>query len=172
MNIRDYWEKALKQTEIIRPRVQSLQTFQPTAVDYIFLAESLVNRGDTVVRRGGVIVEKPSLFLPPNNPQFEGFDFEKEFSGGPEDLRAFFLIRGVRFPSMKYSHTTHHLDVFEGRLEGAVRHYLEQLQKKEDVLTGLFSGPEDCWQFSVLIFVCSQIARSAGNDLRNLFGDL
>ena len=34
--------------------------------------------------------------------------------------------------------------------------------------TGLFIGPEDCWQFSVLIFVCSQILKSAEGDIQKL----
>lgn len=171
MSINDYWEKALKKTEIIRPRVQTLQTYGPTQVGYIFLAKSLLNQGDTVVRRGEVMVEKPALFLPPNHPQFDGFESEKGFSWQDEALRSFFLVRGVRFPSMKYNNKVHGLDVFEGDLGKAVRHHLDRLQKTEDVLTGLLSGPEDCWQFSVLIFVASQISRSAGSDLRNLLGD-
>jgi len=171
MNIDDYWEKALKRTEILRPRIQALQTFGPTQVGYVFLAESLVNEGDTVVRQGEVLVEKPALLLPPNHPQFDGFDFEKEHSWGEETLRNFFLIRGVRFPSMKFNNKVQALDIFEGSIGTAIRYHLNRLQKTEDVMTGLLSGPEDCWQFSVLVFVAGQIARSAGNDLRYLLGD-
>jgi len=41
MDIHDSWEKALKATEIIRPRVQPLQTFEATQIPYVFLAESV-----------------------------------------------------------------------------------------------------------------------------------
>ena len=78
MNIQDGWEKALKYTKIIRPRPKDLLTFEATEVPYIFLSESLVNLGDTVVRKGQIMVEKPAIILPSNMPQFEGFDFEKE----------------------------------------------------------------------------------------------
>ncbi|MBI4711459.1 MAG: hypothetical protein HY767_03240, partial [Candidatus Omnitrophica bacterium] len=94
MYIHDYWEKALKSTEIIRPRVQPLQTFEATQIPYVFLAESAVNQGDTVVRKGEVTVDKPSIILPPNLPQFEGFEFDKEFSGVEDYLTTFLFVRG------------------------------------------------------------------------------
>ena len=75
MDIQELWERALKNTEIIRPRVQELHTFSSTQLPYVFLSESSINAGDTVVRKGEVLVEKPSLILPADSPQFEGFSF-------------------------------------------------------------------------------------------------
>jgi len=65
MGIHESWEKALKMTEIVRPRVQPLATFEATQIPYIFLAESLVNHGDTVIRKGEITIDKPSIILPP-----------------------------------------------------------------------------------------------------------
>ena len=31
-----------------------------------------------LVRKGEIIVQKPALVIPPNNPQFYGFDFDEE----------------------------------------------------------------------------------------------
>ena len=75
MKAYENWEKALKKTEIIRPRIQSMMTFSETSMPYILLSESSINMGDTVVRKGEVVVERPTLILPPNIPQFEGFEF-------------------------------------------------------------------------------------------------
>lgn len=169
MDIRESWEKALKHTEIVRPRVQPLQTFETTQIPYVFLAESSINRGDTVVRKGEVSVEKPSIILPPYLPQFEGFEFEKKFSGVDDYLTTFLFVRGIRFPSMKYENKTASLDVREEKLSKAVESFLQVLQRQENISTGLVIGPEDCWQFSVLIFICGQITRSAEGDIRNLF---
>ena len=74
MDIEKTWEKALKNTEIIRPRVKPLNTFKITHLPYIFLAESSVNVGDCVVRMGEALVEKPAIMLPPDSPQLDGFD--------------------------------------------------------------------------------------------------
>ena len=169
MDIHESWEKALKLTEIVRPRVQPLSTFEATQIPYVFMAESVVNHGDTVVRKGEVTVEKPSIILPPYMPQFEGFEFEKNFPGVEDYLTTFLMVRGIRFPSMKYENKVNSLDVREEKLQAEVDHFLKLLQKQENVSTGLVIGPEDCWQFSVLILVCSQILRSADGDLRKIF---
>lgn len=172
MDIQEYWEKALKHTEIHRPRVRPLLTFEATRLPYIFLAESLVNQGDTVVRRGEVLVERPSLILPSDFPRFEGFDFEKEWHTSQDVITNFLLFRGVRFPSLKYNNRTSSLEVYEGGLSKAIKHYLKELEHSENVSTGLMSGPEDCWQFSVLIFICAQVIRSADGDIRKLLEEL
>ncbi len=168
MDIQDRWEKALKKTRIIRSRAQELQTFSDTNLPYTFLSEAIINAGDTVVRKGEVIVEKPAIILPSNLPQFEGFDFEEEFSLGQDMVTNFLLVRGVTFPSMKYDNKTQSLNIYEGHIDKAIAYYSDMLQRKEDVHSGLVVGPEDCWQFSVLIFICSQVARSANSDIRRL----
>ena len=168
MDIEKTWEKALKYTEIIRPRVEPLHTFKTTHLPYVFLAESSVNEGDCVVRKGEVLVEKPSIILPPDSPQLEGFDF-KDVSRHQQDMIInFFLVRGIGFPSLKYNNKTYSLDIFEGRLSKAIKKYTHELQKEENVTSGLVIGPEDCWQFSVLIFVGMQILRSTDNDIKNI----
>ena len=168
MDLPKSWNKALKHTEIIRSRVQALMTFSETLVPYIFLSESTINPGDTVVRKCEILVERPSLILPANNPQFEGFEFEKEDYSDDNSIINFLLVRGVSFPSLKYNNKTLSLDIHEGRLNQAITHYLQQLQQEENVSTGLITGPEDCWQFSVLIFIGSQIVRNADTDIRKL----
>ncbi len=171
MDVQERWEKALEKTEIIRPRVQDLYTFSHTDLPYIFLSESSINTGDTVVRKGSVTVEKPSLILPLGLPHFEGFDFEKDSGATDDKVASFLLVRGVKFPSLRYNNKTYSLDIFEGRLSKAIEQFRDKLQREEDVLTGLIIGPEDCWQFSVLIFICTQVMRSADGDIRRLMED-
>ncbi|MCM8775914.1 MAG: hypothetical protein NC930_06155 [Candidatus Omnitrophica bacterium] len=170
MDIQDKWGKALRHTEIIRSRILPLATFAETHLPYVFLAESSVNTGDTVVRRGEVIVDRPAIILPSNLPQFFGFDSEEE-KFDYDALTNFFLVRGVRFPSLKYNNKTHSLDIREGKLKDAIEFYLHELQKQENTTTGLIVGPEDSWQFSILIFICYQASRSADNDIRKLLDD-
>ncbi len=171
MDIQENWERALKQTEIIRPRVLPLKPFAETRVPYLMLAESSVNRGDTVVRRGEVVVERPAIVLPFNLPRFEGFEFEEKMHTPEDMITNFFLVRGVTFPSLKYNNRTDSIQVYEGSLSKAIDHHLASLQKDENVSAGLVAGPDDCWQFSVLIFVAGQILRSANGDIRSLMDD-
>jgi hypothetical protein len=64
------------------------------------------------------------------------------------------------------------VDIYEGGLKKAIEQNLEKLQRQEDVLTGLITGSEECWQFSVLIFICTQVARSAQTDVKKLLEEL
>jgi len=171
MDIEKIWKKALQSTEIIRTRVQALMTISDTNVPYILLSESSINLGDTIVRKGNVLVKKPSLLVPPNNPQFSGFEFDGEEAINQDSLINFLIVRGVTMPSFMYDNKTNSLDVYEGKLSNAIKHYQGILQKQENIQTGLIAAPEDCWQFSLLIFICTQIAKNADNDIRKLLDD-
>lgn len=171
MDIRELWEKALGETQILRPRIKDLQAFSSTQLPYLLLCASSVNAGNTLVRKGEVVVEKPSLIVPVNSPQFEGFDFDKDPQINQDILTNFLIIRGVRFPSLKYNNKTASLDIYEGDLEKAVSYYSDMLARQEDVDTGLVSGPDDCWQFSLLIFICSQVVRSTDSDISKIIDE-
>jgi hypothetical protein len=72
---------------------------------------------------------------------------------------------------MKYSNKTVSLDLREGSIKDAIAYYSRQFEKEENVLTGLVTGPEDCWQFAVLIFIASQVFRQTDNDIQKLLGE-
>lgn len=171
MDVHEAWKKALKETDIIRSRVQSLQTFQETHVPYVLLSASSINVGDTVVRRGEVLIDRPSLILPPNIPQLEGFSLEDLQPFEQESMINFLLVRGISMPSLKYDNKTHSLDVFEGDVQAAIGHYGNLLQRQENTAAGLLTGPEDVWQFSLLIFICAQIAKNSAADIRRLLDE-
>ena len=168
MDFDNLWEKALKFTEIVRTRIQILRTKEDTNVPYILLTESSINLGDTVVRKGVIKITSPSLIVPPNNPQFNGFDFKEEDPLDKNSLVNFFLVRGVHLPSFNYDNKTVSMDVFEGSLNKTVKHYEQQLQQEENINTGLIIGNEDSWPLSLLIFVCSQITKNANQDIKHL----
>lgn len=165
------WEKALRETEIVRSRVMGLQTFNETHVPYILLSPSTVNEGDTVVRTGEVLVHRPSLILPPNIPQLEGFEFDDEDSFKEDSMINFLMVRGITLPSMKYDNKVFSLNVFEGKIPEAIGVYGNRLQREENTLAGLICGPDDVWQLSLLIFICSQIAKNSTTDIRRLLDE-
>lgn len=173
MNIYETWIKALKHTQIISSRVKSLRVDGDTPMPYIFLAESSINHGDTVVRKGEVAIQKPSLILPPNLPQFEGFDFDngRITDSLPTSIANFFFVRGIHIPSYHYNNTTSIMDVFEGRLSKAIAYYRDELQRQENVYTGLIVGLEECWQFSILLYNCAQVIKNADHDIQRLLDE-
>lgn len=168
MNLEEQWQKALKATELVRARVLPLSTFETTPLPYVFLGASGLNPADTVVRKGEIAVEKPAIVLPENFPQFEGFEFGGAAGAGHDFVTTFLLLRGIKFPSFKYHNTTETLDVYEGHISKAADYWKDKLSKMEDVRTGLVCGPEDAWQFSLLILVAHQVLRQADGDIRKL----
>lgn len=171
MSIHESWERALSKTEIIRSRIKALATFEATHMPYVFIAESSINQGDCVVRKGEIVVEKPAIILPEQSPGFNGFEFKDDLALGRQFLENFFMVRGIRFPSMRYSNKTEWLDIFEGKLQKAISHYSDDLSRREDIQTGLVIGPEDTWQFSIIILICAQITRQAEGDIRRLLDE-
>src|ERR1700733_10963615 len=171
MDMHSAWEKALRETDIVRSRVIGLQTFSETHVPYILLSPSMINLGDTVVRTGEVLVQRPSLILPPNIPQLEGFNFEGEGSFQENNMINFLMVRGISLPSMKYDNKISSLNVFEGKIDDAIGVYGNRLQREENTSAGLICGPDEVWQLSVLIFVCSQIAKNSSADIRRLLDE-
>lgn len=168
MDLQGLWDKARRHTEILRMRLQDLATFDHTLVPYVFLAESALNPGDTIIRKGKILVERPAIILPNFSPQFEGFAFDPELHLNDDVLATFLLVRGIQFPSLRYRHEVSSLDVRDGPLQGAVKDVQEQLMRAEDTTTGLLIGPEDAWQFSVLLLVGALVVRSAEGDLRRI----
>lgn len=172
MDIEQMWEKAQAKTEIIRGRIRALPTFATTRVQYIFLAESAVNVGSTVVRNGKVIIEKPLILLPEDLPQFEGFDFEEDLEIEQAAMQMFFLMRGIRFPSLKYNNRVETLDLEDESLSKTIEKYKRELEQKENVNTALIIGPEDCWQFSIILYMANLISRCIKGDIMNIIGKI
>lgn len=168
MNLANRWQKAVRQTNVLRWRKTHLATFDNTILKYSFLGESSVNSGDTVQRKGRIVVHKPLLILPESMPQFEGFDFLKDLGVDEDELSRFLLIRGVSFPSLKYRHETDSISVLEKPLDDATKYILEKLDKENNTDTGLLVGPEDCWQLSVIIYAGGLMSRSASRDINRL----
>lgn len=169
MSIEELWQKAISKTEIYRARLRYLYTFDQTTLPYIYMAESALNAGDVVVRQGNIVAERPLVFMPGNMPQLEGFQIDdKNLNIGNDAVASFLFMRGITFPTMKYLNQTIKLDVIPGPLSKAVNRYKKDLEKKEDIDTGLLVSPEDCWQFAVLIYAAALAGKSIPEDVKNI----
>lgn len=171
MDLEKTWRKAVEGTQIEKSWIGYLNTYSSTVLPYIVLSKSLVDDSDTVVRKGKIEVSRPLIYLPDHTPIFEGFEFEKnEIS--ENSLLTFLLIRGISFPSMKYSNVIYSLDIENLNLDETIKKYKQELERLEDVHTGLIVGPDDCWQFSLLIYVAALTAKSAPHDIKKFLEDL
>ncbi|MBI2191459.1 MAG: hypothetical protein HYU36_05695 [Planctomycetes bacterium] len=165
MGLREDFHRAIQETEIHRHRQTRLLTYGGTELPYVWLGESAVNMGDTVVRRGVVRVEKPQLLLVQQPLQFEGFEYGEE----KQESSAFLALgRIASFPPGKYSNIETRLDIYEGSLQQALTHYKRDLEAREDALTGLVSGPSDIWAVSLFVYVGKMVEHSAVDDIQEL----
>lgn len=165
MGLKEDFQRALRETEIHRHREATLLTVGSTELPYVWLGESAINMGDTVIRRGFVRVEKPQILLVHAPIQFEGF----EYGDNPNESGAFLALgRIASFPPGKYSNIEMQLDIFEGPLRKAIGHFSELLDQKEDASTGLVTGPADIWALSLFVYVGNMVAKSVPDDLHNL----
>ncbi|HAW49698.1 TPA: hypothetical protein DCX16_01925 [bacterium] len=167
MTLEEFWEKARNETQVLRARAKPLSDLQSTIIDYLLLAESQANPGNTVVRKGKVWVHKPLIILPKEVPIFEGFDFEDM-----DDVPSFMFMRGVQFPALKYSNIIDSIEIYRGVLSSAIDDFMERLQQMEDIKTGLIKGIEQGWQFSVLIYVAFLVLRQVPSDIRRIIEDI
>jgi hypothetical protein len=172
MDLQDAWEKAAKETEIIRCRWCVLSPSKTEELSYIFLSESEINLGDTLVRKGKVLIHKPSIILPYHCPRFDGFGFEKDYGVNNEIVKTFLLVRGVSLPSFEFTNEIAGIVLHEGSLDSAVKHCLDEFERTEDIETSLVCGPGDCYHFSILVFVAAMVGRSASSDLEKLMNDI
>jgi hypothetical protein len=171
MDIEKYWEKAIRHTEIERARIGYLNVNTSTVLPYVILSESMLDNSDTVVRKGKIEVTKPVIYLPDHTPILEGFEFQdKQIS--ENSLITFLILRGVNLPSLKYSNILYSLDIESSPLSETIKKYKQELTKVEDVHTGLIIGPDDCWQFSLLIYVAGLVVKSAPQDVKKFLEEL
>ena len=141
-------------------------------------AESVDETREIASQLGARVIVQPWLgFARQKNAALEhsthdwilSLDADEEFD--QTSFINFLIVRGITVPSLRYDNKTSALDVYEGKLSEAIKHYGDLLQRTEDVRTGLLAGPEDCWQFSILIFICSQIVKNADQDIQRLLDE-
>ena len=172
MSLEEHWNEALKRTEIVRLPVKRLLTFGVSQCDYIFLAPSVVNQGDTVVRKGKIDIDRPNIIMPDHRPDFEGFNSEDTAGIKDEQLRQFFYVRGISFPSLKYRNEPYELDLYEGSVNAAEKVYLDKVRTQENVSTGIVIGVDAAWQFSVILLACHMIDTHIDNDLKAILNHI
>ncbi|MCX7957273.1 MAG: hypothetical protein N2643_05245 [Endomicrobia bacterium] len=167
IDINKKWQQAINETRIVRSRYKKLETFKKTIVPYVLISQSLVNKGETVVRRGKVEVSPALIHLPYTGFEFKGFNFEETTHYNEETIKSFLLVRGINLPPLKYNNEQVKLEVVNKSLKEAINHYQKIFQRIEDIDTGLIVSIPDIWQFSLLLYIIHLVKKSADNDLKN-----
>ena len=91
-------------------QVFAVSPYTLCSVPSLLTGRSWVEHG--VIHKGEV--------LPEDMPQFEGFDFNEELNMEGDSVQTFFLMRGIRFPSLKYNNSVEKLDLEESSLAKSI----------------------------------------------------
>jgi hypothetical protein len=169
MNPNDAFNAAIETTKVIKKRQSSLFTFGITKLPYYFIAQSEIDPHDTVTREGKVNVEKPQIYIPGYNPQFQGFEFEDDISMDEDELKYILLTRRIILPSLRYIHSEKNLTVERVSLDEKVNSICNQLDRKSDTGTAVIRGKDKFFPFPLLIYVGEMIFRSTGSNLTDIF---
>jgi len=161
MDFNEALQFASNATSIARTRKNLLYTFGSTRLPYVCLSEVEGETGHITIRRGEVTAEPPKIALPGENFSFEGF----ESADGEEEIPHLLLARRINMPPAKYIHRADSTQKKVGSLNDLVEQAVESLEKANDIRTAVISGPDRFWTLSVLLYVGSQMVRSASSNV-------
>ena len=164
MNFEEKYRYALEHSKIHRYRQSNLFTFGTTRLPYVLAARSSINSGESIIRRGEIVTEKPSIMLQNNEPSFSGF------SDNDGDAQQLSVLFGRRFhlPAMRYRNDNASMDLSTKNVTQVINESLEALDRENNLRTAVISGPEDCWQFSLIIYAGEMMQRSAPGNIREM----
>lgn len=167
MEMEEAFRMAQADTQFIRVRKNLLYTFGATRLPYICLSQSLNRSDDVVVRRGEVMAERPQIAVPGMDFSFEGFG-GADMSGEGDGV-AVMLARRILMPPSKYVNKPGQEITEPGPLSEAIQRAVNRLENDNDVRTAVISAPERVWGLSILLYIGSQVTRSAPSNVQEHF---
>ena len=158
------WARASEQTRLHRTRKHDLYTFGATRLPYIFLAESAINTGDTVIRRGEISTDKPAIILGHGDaPQFEGFQ-----DSNNDERDQILFARAFRFSGLNVQNQGMQMDIVARETAALCDELMEELDSNRDSRTAIIEGPEDLWGLSLIFYAAKMTSRSAPGNMRDI----
>jgi hypothetical protein len=163
-NFEERWARATDKTHLHRTRKHDLYTFGATRLPYIFLAESAINVGDTIVRRGEISTEKPAIFLGGSqSPRFEGFQDSEE-----DQKDQLLFARAFRFPGLNVQNQHMQMELVAREASALCDELMSELDDQRDSRTAVIEGPEDLWGLSLIFYAAQMTSRSAPGNMREM----
>lgn len=164
MEMEEAFRMAQEDTRFIKVRKNLLYTFGSTRLPYICISQTQDSADFVMVRSGEIMADKPQIALPGEMFSFEGFeDLWEEFS---QDDPVVALARRISMPPSKYVNKAESQKREPGPVSEAIQRVMNRLENDNDVRTGVIEAPDKVWGLSVLLYVGSQVARSAQSNVQ------
>lgn len=147
--------EAVRQTIVIRPPKQLLDTFGATNIGYYMVTSPVYadienKTKETVVREGRVIANRPRVVTPYYLSRLEGFS---------PDAKHYFdsLVQqhGPDAPGIYYTYRNEpgELTIVPDSMQMVIERLNSEIEIKKDPLMAIIKGKDDMWDVSLLKFV-------------------
>jgi hypothetical protein len=166
----DRIKQAVRHTEILRAPKQSLYTFGTTNIYYYLLTCPVYTKpteetGETVIREGRVIAQKPRIVTPYYLAHLEGFS--------PEARRYFEALmnqygQNVAGLFYTYKNEPKELNIVSDNLLSVVDKLNAEIDKRGEHLAAIIKGEDQLWDVSLLKFIFELTRRSAQDNMMQL----
>ena len=169
--------QAVKRTEILRAPKQSLATFGTTNIYYYLVTEPVYSelvknvtepkatQGETVVREGRVIAERPRIVTPYYLSRLEGFSSEARGY-----FEALLKAHGPDAPGLFYTYKNEpkELNIVSDNLLSVVNKLNAEIDKRGDPLTSIIKGEDELWDVSLMKFIYEMTRSSLRENLMQM----
>lgn len=163
-------EYAARHTEILRHPRQHLATFGITNIYYYMVTEPSYadvagGTGETVIREGRVVADRPKIVTPYYLSRLEGFSY---------DARRYFdmllSMHGADAPGLIYTYKNEPkgLNIVSDNLLSVVAKLNDEIDRNNDPLASIIRGQDDLWDVSLLKFIYEITNRSLPSNVAQL----
>jgi len=161
--------RAVLGTEIVRLPSQRLATFGTTNIHYYLVTEPAYAKpgqsGESVVREGKVVAERPRIVTPYYLTRLEGFgaDARKYFEmllndSGPD-------AAGIIYA---YRNELEQTSIVTDKPVNVVGRLADEIDRNQDPLTTLLRGIDELWDVSLLKFIHELTRQSVSGNLKEM----
>ena len=159
-------EYAISHTDLVRLPEQRLNTFGVTKVHYYLLTEPMDSVGETRIREGQVIAERPRIVTPGYFLNvFEGF-------GDHARKQAEALLNRYGFDpdilEYKYKNEMSNTWTLSENIGDVILKISNKIDDESDPLAAILKGPDDAWQISLMMFIMRMTRSSAPKNIAEL----
>ncbi|MDY6893115.1 MAG: hypothetical protein SVO26_05300 [Chloroflexota bacterium] len=161
---------AVNNTVVLHPPKQMLATFGTTNIHYYLLTEPSYKEfgegeGETVVREGRVISQRPRVVTPVYLGNIEGFsEHAKNY------LEMIVREHGPHAPGIFYGYKNEHMEtnIVPNDMRSVVQKLEEEIKKEGSPLTTIIKGVDELWDVSLMKFIFDMTRESLGENALEL----
>jgi len=162
-SFQEQFDEAWQAVDVVRYSQPNLFTFGDTRLKYTVIAPSEIHQGETVLREGQVVVQKPMIInlLGAEGVHLEGF-------GEFDQMPGFLIERMAYIPRLNYRNQEGRMEIVSTPANELIEQVIKKLDTEGDNLMGVMKSPAGAWQIGVLRYSVEKIVQSTPYNIQEL----